>query len=464
VKTKPALPDDSPQTIEDIPAESSQAHPAMGRISSLTYGSGTLGLVILGGTFDAYVYFYYVDVLGLVLTLAATVRLVYAIWDALDNPLFAYLSDNTRTRFGRRHPWLLVSLPLYLLFFGLVFTVPESFHHSRMLFWYLLGAAVLYETLGTIVGVNYGALFPELFQKLPDRIRAGAFNRAGHALGLIVGLVFTPWVYHYLGFAGMAWLYAGLAGSLLLISILSNAEQPPAPADIPVGTIAAFRDILRERVFWWYALALTFIVFAMNLFPLAIPFFAKYTLEADESAISLIFGVSLLVALLAMPLWAKLIYRWSARNVLLWVIGLMAAACVGLGLAPNLASAVMATTAFGLGWAGFLVCHDVLQAGLVDQHQQRTGQRSEGVYYSLLGFSTRLAGVLQSLALVLIGVLFGYVSGENPGPQPGNAFRFLIGVVPVISLVLAWPLAYRFFLETAVEPTPQSQVKVDYHP
>jgi GPH family glycoside/pentoside/hexuronide:cation symporter len=323
---------------------------------------------------------------------------------------------------------------------------------------------ILYETLGTVVGTNFGALFPELFQKLPQRIRAGAFNRAGHALGLIVGLVLTPWVYRYLGFAGMAWFYAALAGSLLLISILSNPEQPPAPSLIPVSTLVAFRDILRERVFWWYALALTFIVFAMNLFPLVIPFFAKYTLKADASATSLIFGVSLLVALLAIPLWAKLIHHWSARVVLLWVIGLMAVACVGLGLAPNLAGAVLATTAFGLGWAGFMVCHDLLQADLVDQHQQRTGQRSEGVYYSLLGFSTRLAGILQSLALVLIGLLFGYVSGENPGSQPGNAFRFLIGVVPVLSLTLAWPLAYRFFIEIAGERAPGPQVNVESHP
>jgi GPH family glycoside/pentoside/hexuronide:cation symporter len=322
----------------------------------------------------------------------------------------------------------------------------------------------LYETLGTVVGTNFGALFPELFQKLSQRIRAGAFNRAGHALGLIVGLVLTPLVYRYLGFAGMAWVYAALAGSLLLISILSNPEKPPASSLIPVSTIVAFREILQERVFWWYGLALTFIAFAMNLFPLVIPFFAKYTLKADESATSLIFGVSLLVALLAIPLWAKLIRLWSARIILLWVIGLMAVACVGLGLAPNLASAVLATTAFGLGWAGFMVCHDLLQADLVDQHQQRTGQRSEGVYYSLLGFSTRLAGILQSLALVLIGVLFGYVSGENPGPQPGNAFRFLIGVVPVLSLALAWPLAYRFFIEIGGERAPGPQVNVESHP
>jgi GPH family glycoside/pentoside/hexuronide:cation symporter len=68
------------------------------------------------------------------------------------------------------------------------------------------------------------------------------------------------------------------------------------------------------------------------------------------------------------------------------------------------------------------------------------------------------------LALVLIGMLFGYVSGEDPGPQPGNAFRFLIGVMPVLSLALAWPLAYRFFIEIALERASQPQINVESHP
>jgi GPH family glycoside/pentoside/hexuronide:cation symporter len=64
----------------------------------------------------------------------------------------------------------------------------------------------------------------------------------------------------------------------------------------------------------------------------------------------------------------------------------------------------------------------------------------------------------------LIGVLFGYISGEDPGPQPGNAFRFLIGVVPVLSLALAWPLAYCFFREITGGPAPGPQVNVESHP
>jgi GPH family glycoside/pentoside/hexuronide:cation symporter len=55
----------------------------------------------------------------------------------------------------------------------------------------------------------------------------------------------------------------------------------------------------------------------------------------------------------------------------------------------------------------------------------------------------KLSKILESLALVLLGVLFGYVSGENPGPQPGNAFRFLISVFPLVFTCVAWIIASR---------------------
>jgi GPH family glycoside/pentoside/hexuronide:cation symporter len=63
--------------------------------------------------------------------------------------------------------------------------------------------------------------------------------------------------------------------------------------------------------------------------------------------------------------------------------------------------------------------------------------------------------VLQGAAMFAVGMLFGYVSGEHPGPQPDIAFRFLIGVVPVISLLLSMYFARRFFHQ--ITPDPSSQ-------
>jgi Na+/melibiose symporter-like transporter len=98
-----------------------------------------------------------------------------------------------------------------------------------------------------------------------------------------------------------------------------------------------------------------------------------------------------------------------------------------------------------------LTCHltnpiantEMIMANFVDRSLEHTGHRREGVYYSLLRVAGKLSKILESLALVLIGFLFGYVSGENPGPHPENAFRFLISVFPLIFTLIAWLISSK---------------------
>jgi GPH family glycoside/pentoside/hexuronide:cation symporter len=85
----------------------------------------------------------------------------------------------------------------------------------------------------------------------------------------------------------------------------------------------------------------------------------------------------------------------------------------------------------------------MIMAQLVDRSLERTSRRQEGVYYGLNRFIGRLSKLLEALTLILLGVFFGYVSGEDPGPNPDSAFRFLMSVLPFICMAAAWLLASR---------------------
>ena len=85
-------------------------------------------------------------------------------------------------------------------------------------------------------------------------------------------------------------------------------------------------------------------------------------------------------------------------------------------------------------------------ADMVDRSLARTGHRREGAYYSLLRVFGKLSKALEAAALALLGVLFGYVSGMEPGPHPANAFRFLIGAFPLAFLILTLVLSQRLEL------------------
>ncbi|HEY5672058.1 MAG TPA: MFS transporter, partial [Anaerolineales bacterium] len=108
--------------------------------------------------FVGFYMFYYIDQLGLAVALAAVINVIFAIWDSVNDPLAGFLSDNTRTRWGRRKPWLLVGLPFYVGFLVMVYAVPEPFLQGKALFWYALGIFILFEAAYTMMAINYAAL------------------------------------------------------------------------------------------------------------------------------------------------------------------------------------------------------------------------------------------------------------------------------------------------------------------
>jgi GPH family glycoside/pentoside/hexuronide:cation symporter len=249
----------------------SQSKPVALENSPAVYGLGTLGLSCAGHAFGAYYLFYYVDVLGLAVTLAAIVNVIYALWDAVNDPLVGYLADNTRTRWGRRRPWLMIGLPLFAVLLVLVYAVPEPFQRGDALFWYALAVIFLFETASTIMNTNYEALFPELFQAFRKRTRASAYNHGLGMIGELAGFSVTPIIYTRFGFVGMAVFVAVFTGILLTISIQRNAEDPRAQDYPRLDLKVALGEVLRDRLFWQFTTVATFLWFTTGIYTVAIP-------------------------------------------------------------------------------------------------------------------------------------------------------------------------------------------------
>lgn len=133
---------------EHIQGEQGEPETLTRKPSPLFYGMGTLGFAISVETFNTFAYFYYIDFLGLTITLVALARTIYAIWDAVNDSLFGYLSDNTRTRLGRRRPWLLMSVPLLALCFVFIFVVPVVPGNKNLLFFVFVRYHFVVRNLG----------------------------------------------------------------------------------------------------------------------------------------------------------------------------------------------------------------------------------------------------------------------------------------------------------------------------
>ncbi len=226
--------------------------------SKLAYASGTVSFAVKDIAFGSFVLFYYVSVMGLQGKLAGTVLLIAMVWDAITDPVVGSISDNFRSRWGRRHPFMAVSgIPLAICLFAL-FNVPEELGQWALFSWMLVVCLFL-RTFLTLFTVPYLALGAELSDDYHERSSiAGVRTLVGWiaAIGLLAlawGVIFTtdgvtdgrliPG--NYFDYGMISFLIIAVFTS---VSVLTTARHIP---DLPLGSqtpakfnvVKIFKDI-----------------------------------------------------------------------------------------------------------------------------------------------------------------------------------------------------------------------------
>lgn len=429
--------------------------------SPWTYGLGMLALMIPGQAFSTYYTYFYVDTLGLAVGLATIARTIYMVWDAVNDPLFGYWSDSTRTRWGRRRPWLVATLPLYALFFVLVFAPPEAFQGESLFVWFTL-ALILYETTAAVQWTNYGALFPEIFRGDAQRAQASAIQQGYQIVGILIGAAVTPLVFAAFGFQRMALLFAVVYAILIVILILTVRESAEGQQKPPLKFVEAFRETLKNRPFWVFNIANSFAQTVNGLLGSIIPFYAKYALKIPEGQVSILLAMIFIPIVPLVSVWAWLIRKVGARRAWQTAIAVYAFSVIPMAFVEGLMGGALGGLLVSFGLAGFLVTPGVVGARIIDLDAERTGRRREAIYGAVGGFITRSSAFLSALAFWVVGLIYGYESGQNPGPNPEGAFRFLISAVPFILLLIAFAITFLYREEHSESMLADEQPRVTF--
>jgi glycoside/pentoside/hexuronide:cation symporter, GPH family len=413
------------------------------------YGLGMLGLTIPGQMYSTYASFFYNDKLGLSLSLIATGMVFFTIWDAFNDPICGFLSDRTRTKIGRRRPWLLVGAPLFCLFFILFFAPPLGLGKGAPLAIYFTILLMLTETMGTVNGTNYHALFPELFQSTSDRASANAFRQALQLVGMIIGISLTPQIVGWIagndpekiihvGYPLTAVFLAVLGMGFLVISTLGSHENPEYWATSTPGLKESFKAVIGNKNFWTVSITNFFYQATSGLLLAGIPFFVKYALGRPDGDATIMTAAVFVTAIPFMWLWWAMIRKFGTLKV--WRVAL---ACLGLSLVPmffanTLLFAAISGALIGISIAGVTANIDLINAKIIDEDAAVSGLRREGIYQSTISFVIRFSGLIRSLIFLLVTVIFGFVDNVHTGPNPGMAARFMISVFPVALMVLSF--------------------------
>jgi glycoside/pentoside/hexuronide:cation symporter, GPH family len=422
------------------------------RATSFNYAIGFFGMSIPINMLKTFAFTFYVLERGVTTTQWGLMMLIYAFIDALDNPVYGFLSDRTRSRWGRRRPWLTVGTPLLILCFVAFYNLP-AFLSGNALFAYCMLFYILTGTLDSVINANYAALFPELFPDDSARARTNALRQAFQLVAMIISIALTPVVTERLGYGPTALVYGLLGGGVILYMTLTCRERQPEPEEAKPGLWRAIGDLVTNRKFWVAGVANAFYSAAMSLVLASVPFFVKYALGLSSGQSSLLLAAVLLIAIACVAVWAWLVKRYGLMPVWRAALLALAVAFVPLYFARSLVSAIAFSAFVGFGFAGVITTMDLIGARIMDEDTQRHHLRREGIIANAMGFMNRLNSLFTGAAYLLVARLYGFQSGENPGSQPDAAARFLMTVVPPALMVISFAFSWLInFDKPAAEP------------
>jgi GPH family glycoside/pentoside/hexuronide:cation symporter len=429
----------------------------LSRLTKFIYGSGDLGFSMVGTIIGAYFLFFLTDVVGIKPAVAGIAILIGRTWDYINDPIIGHISDRTRSRWGRRRPFLLFGALPYALAFILMWYRPP-FESQIALAVYYAAAYVLFDAAATFVYMPYFALTPELSEDYDERTSLTSYRMFFSLLGgllaftlplMIIG-TFTP------ASAGRVMLMAvifGFGSALPLVLVFFNTkEREVFAAQEKPKFVDSLKAALKNKPFIFGAVIYLLTWVCMDILQTILLFFIKYVLKLEgmsDIIMLLIFGT----AIIALPFWEFASRKLNKRlayvyGVAFWALAQILLITVG-PLVPMPVLVILCIMA-GIGVSAAHVLPWAILPDAIEWDEYQTGERHEGVFYSLV---TLMGKIASSIAIPLTAVMLdvtGYI--PNAAQQPASALlgiRLLIGPVPAIFLTISIIFALKYPLERA---------------
>ncbi len=458
------------------------------------YGLGECAnSLVMNGLFG-FAMLYYTEALGLSPWLAGVAMSVSVFWDALTDPVMGYVSDRTRHRFGRRHPWMLLGGLLMALCFYFLWDVPEALHGRTLpLFGYLVTMNLLLRTGLTMFFIPYMALGFELCPEYKGRSRIQAVRQVMNMTANFVGpaLAWSVFFRDSVGADGTKilgttvprnFVHMGAVFSLATVCfvlaalwftrgwITDTRSAPVAAGDGVRRFWAEMRQIMTDRNAKWVlafiCLACVGMVLVSSLQMYVYVYFMKFSPEQKSIA----HGSTMVGMAIGAALSAWLAGRLDKKGAVLvggavCFLGNAALAALFLtgwiptGTMQALVLFVVFHAAFWLGNGILLPTGVAMMADVAEVSRRRSGVNKDGSYSAMFSLSMKLAISCALMASGWILSAIGFSADVAQGSHTAQtvwrlgAATFLAGPIMCLLALVAvtrYPLSRRMLEEGEV--------------
>jgi Na+/melibiose symporter-like transporter len=432
--------------LTDLTSGTPQTASAPSLVTRLSYGIGAIAFGVKDNGFSYFLLLFYSQVIGVDARLVGLALTIALLVDAFIDPVVGYWSDNLRSRWGRRHPFMYgAALPIAATYF-LLWNPPQGWSDIE-LFGYLVTLAVLVRILISLYEIPSTALVPELTADYDGRSTLLSYRSffgwtGGNAMSVFMFTVLFPLFataeitngqFNRDAYAA----YGVIASVLILVSVMvsalgthgsiANLKQPPPRRTLSIGRI--FREIfetLANRSFIALFLAAMFGAIAAGLSAALSFYFMTYFwgfTTQQTGVITLGVFVSAVLGALLAPIVSRTIGKKRGSII----IGLVAFLGSPMPIVLRLLDILPERGDPFVFWFVFfatlidvalIICFQILSssmmADLVEQAELKTGRRSEGIFFAASAFIRKVvAGIGLTVATFVLTA-----AGLAPGADP----------------------------------------------
>lgn len=398
------------------------------RLAGLMYALSYLGISIVSQTTVKWYQYYYTppemnqDGLRMLvpLGLIGFAMIIGRVFDGISDPLVAYLSDNTKSKLGRRIPFILYgALPLVATFILIWF--PPVQGESIWNFIYLSLMLSLFFIFFTIVVAPYLALIGEITGTREERINLTMMMGITQIIGVMIAEAGSAALIAATNYKVMG-MVLGLVSfvTIILTPIFVREEERKPLGDQPTGFFASMRRTLENKNFIYYLIPQLAIWFGINTLSIAMPYICEILLGMKAESSGLMVGGAFVLAALFSPFLPRITLKYGKKQTLLAATVMFGVIMLAVGLFGTLlhgAAAIAVVVLVGIPLAASFVIANAMVADIAEVDGILHGEKREGMFFGTQGLFNKFVLGFSSVITPWLFHTFGYSVTQPLGLQ-----------------------------------------------
>ena len=391
----------------------------LSNFSKLSFGIGALGKDLCYAIISYFLMIYFTDTIGLTPLFVGNLFLVARVWDAFNDPMMGFVVDNTRTKWGKFRPWILIGTVLNAIVLVFMFTKPSGLEGTGMYIYFSV-VYILWGMTYTVMDIPYWSMLPSLSITKKERDSMSVIPRIFASTAWLLMGAFALKLVSVLGKGDSAVGYSALAKIIAVIFVITSIITVVFVKDRSCQEAESGKEAKRLTI----KDALHVIAGNEGLYPI-------FTTAAQFAEIAALF----LFPILSNYFTKKQVFAIASFSP---AIGLAGVVLCGFFAPQNMVIVAISGIFYKLGSGLTLGATTVMLADVIDYGQVKLGSRNESIIAS---FQTLLVKTASAVSAWLIGVgltIVGYVANAEQSASTIMGMRVLMGVVPSVITILAF--------------------------